>query len=136
RQRVPVDWAQTKAALVGGSETAFIWINLIGRGPVGCVKPGLEYESLVSELIARFSEMKNPQDGQRLFARVARGNEVYSCASEGVLLPDIVLFPDEDYGISAMFSEPFLAESGEEGKHRHNGVVMVQGPQVKRQLAG
>ena len=136
RQRVPVDWTRTKAALVGGSETAFIWINLEGRGPFGCVKPGAEYESLVSELIARFRDMKNPRDGRRLFTRVARGKEVYSSAAEGVLLPDLVLFPDENYGISAMLPEPFLAESGEEGKHRHNGVLMVQGPQVKPQVAG
>ena len=135
RQRVPVDWPRTKAALTGGSETAFIWINLMGRGPFGCVKPGAEYENLVADLIKKFTEMKNPANGQRLFTRVARGEEVYVGAGEGVLLPDLVLFPDENYVISAMLSEPFLPETGEEGKHRHNGVVMVQGPQVKRKVA-
>ncbi len=135
RQKVPVDWPHTKAALTGGSETAFVWINVIGRGPFGCVKPGAEYENLVSELLKKFNDMRNPSNGQKLFNRVARGEEVYAGAAEGVLLPDLVLFPDDNYVISAMFSEPFLPDTGAEGKHRHNGVVMLQGEQIKRQVA-
>jgi hypothetical protein len=52
-----------------------------------------------------------------------------------VLLPDIVLIPAEGYVVGAGLSEPFLPENGERGNHRHNGILLLQGPGVKSSLA-
>jgi predicted AlkP superfamily phosphohydrolase/phosphomutase len=135
RQKVMVDWEHTKAAFVGGSETGFVFINVKGRGPLGCVDPGAEYEHFVSRLISEFSVLKNPKTGQNLFRRVARGTEIYSPATSGVSLPDIVLIPAEGYVVAAGVTEPFLPESGEQGDHRHNGILLVQGPGIQRSIA-
>jgi len=135
RERSAVDWTRTKAAFVGGSETGFIYINLTGRGPCGCVEPGEEYESIVSRLIAEFGVLKNQRTGENLLARVARGTEIYSNAGSGVLLPDIVLIPVEGYVVGAGLSESFLPETGEQGDHRHNGVLLLQGPGLQHSIA-
>jgi predicted AlkP superfamily phosphohydrolase/phosphomutase len=132
RQTVPVNWTRTKAALVGGSEAAFIYVNVIGRGPSGCVQPGEEYESLVAHLIAAFQDLKDPTTGKTLLTRVSRGSEIYADAGPGVMLPDVVLIPAEGCGVSAMLSEMFTQESGEEGNHRHNGVLLFEGPGLKQ----
>jgi len=135
RERSAVDWPRTKAAFVAGSETGFIYINVAGRGPFGCVEPDAEYEDVVLRLIAEFSALKNQRTGEKLLARVARGTEIYSSAGSGVLLPDIVLIPVEGYVVGAGLSESFLPETGEQGDHRHNGVLLLQGPGIQRSVA-
>ncbi len=135
REKVMVDWVRTKAAFVGGSETGFVFVNVAGRGPFGCVKPGEEYEQIVSSLISEFSALRNQRTGEQLLARVARGDEIYSGAVAGVLLPDIVLIPVEGYVVAAGMSEPFLPENGEKGDHRHNGIVLLQGPGIQPNVA-
>lgn len=134
RQKVPIDWSRTKAVLAAGSENAFIYVNLIGRGPLGCVQPGEEYERLVSELIAKFLEIRHPRTREKLIVKAARGSDIYFDVADGVLLPDIVLVPVEGYGFSSMLSDIFVQESGEEGCHRHNGVVFLQGPELMREV--
>jgi predicted AlkP superfamily phosphohydrolase/phosphomutase len=128
REKVNVDWARTKAAFVGGSETGFVFVNVKGRGSLGCVEPGAEYEHIVSNLVAEFSALTNSTTGERLLARVARGSEIYSRAASGVLLPDIVLIPLAGYVVGAGLSDPFLPETGVKGDHRHNGVLIMRGP--------
>lgn len=135
RQAVTIDWQRTKAVLMGGSETAFIYINLVGRGPRGCVKPS-EYEPLVAEIVQAFRELRDPQTGERLLTKVARGREIYNAPGRGVLVPDIVLIPIEGYGISATFQDACIQETGEEGSHRHNGVLLMEGSGLKREISG
>ena len=36
------------------------------------VQPGAEYEALVSEVISKFKELRDPVTGEKLFARVGR----------------------------------------------------------------
>jgi predicted AlkP superfamily phosphohydrolase/phosphomutase len=135
RERVMVDWASTKAAFVGGSETGFIYVNVTGRGRFGCVEAGEEYEQIVSRLISEFSALRNQRTGSKLLARVARGDEIYSGAGSGVLLPDVVLIPVEGYVVAAGMVEPFLPENGEKGDHRHNGILLLQGPGIHTSVA-
>ena len=135
QEKSVVDWFRTKAAFVAGSEIGFIYVNVKGRGPLGCVEPGAEYEQIVSTILTEFGALTNSKTGKRLFARVARGSEIYSHASSGVLLPDIVLIPQEGYVVGAGLSEPFLADYGQRGDHRHNGVLSLHGPGIKRRVA-
>ena len=134
RQKFPVDWSRTKAALAVGSESAFLYVNLKGRSPAGIVEPGAEYEAIVTELIARFSEVRHPKTGAKLLKQVARGSEIYPAQGEGVLVPDIVLVPMDGFGSSAGLSEGVIVESSDEGSHRHNGVVMLTGAGLNNQI--
>jgi predicted AlkP superfamily phosphohydrolase/phosphomutase len=126
-----VDWSRTKAAFVVGSEIGFIYVNVRGRGLFGCVEPGAEFEALRTDIISRFRALVDPKTGKQLLARVCREEEIYSAPSEGVLLPDIVLVPCEGYVVGAGLHEPFIPATGERGDHRHNGVLLISGPELR-----
>jgi predicted AlkP superfamily phosphohydrolase/phosphomutase len=124
--KLEIDWERTKVALVTGSEVGFIFVNVKGRGPCGNVDPGPEYEDLVSEVLARFQDLRHPRTGEELFERVARGRDVYAEVGEGILLPDIVLIASHGYGFSlgAFDKAP---EQVPEGCHRPKGVLFMRG---------
>lgn len=134
-ERIPLDWRRTKAALVAGSETGLLYINVKGRGPLGIVEPGPEYEQVVADLIARFAEIRHPQTGEKLLREVARGVDIYPEAAEGVLLPDIVLIPSEGFTFSFEISDKPPALSTH-GTHRPEGVLFLEGPELNREVAG
>src|SRR5262249_18484278 len=108
-EKKAVDWSRTKAAFAGGSEVGFIYINVKGRGRLGCVEPGKEYEALVSELIRRFTALTD-RSGNKLFTHVARGSEAYPPPTESVTLPDIVLVPKDGFTTAGGLLEPVLLE--------------------------
>lgn len=131
QEKSSVDWPRSKAAFVAGSETGFIYVNVKGRGPLGCVEPGAEYQRVVADIIANFNNLINPQTGERLLVRVCRGDEIYSSHVGGVLLPDVVLIPAEGYVIGAGVSASVLPATGERGNHRHNGILLMEGPGIR-----
>ena len=126
QKRLPIDWSRTKIALVTGSETGFVYVNVKGRGPLGNVEPGPEYESLVSHVIAKLQELRHPRTRERLLTRVARGRDVYPEVGEGILLPDIVLIGSHGYGFSLRVSD-VIPEILPEGCHRPQGVLFMKG---------
>ena len=130
KQKSLIDWKRTKVAAVEGSETAHLFVNLAGRGSEGIVQPGAEYESLISDLVSRFRDLRHSETGAKLLTRVARGSEIYPKSQEGILLPDIVLVPQDGYGVSFTISEG-PPEISNEGSHRHNGVLLMQGEGLK-----
>ena len=134
-QRLSIDWSNTKAALVVGSETGFVYVNLKGRSPLGNVEPGPEYEKLVAELITKFEAVQHPQTGERYFIRVARGSEVYADKLESVALPDIVLIPADGLHFSYEISNA-LPELSTHGNHRPEGVLFMEGPDLKSPSQG
>lgn len=136
QEKSSVDWSRTKAAFVAGSEVGFIYVNLKGRGPLGCVESGAEYNRLVDEIIAQFRNLSHPKTGERLLVRVCRGAEVYSSRLPSTLLPDVVLFPAEGYVIGAGLFEPFLPANGDRGNHRHNGILLIEGPGIRNSVPG
>jgi predicted AlkP superfamily phosphohydrolase/phosphomutase len=130
KQKSLIDWRRTKVAAVEGSETAHLFVNLVGRGSEGIVQPGDEYESLLCDLVSRFRDLHHSESGAKLLTRVARGSEIYPQSQDGVLLPDLVLIPQEGYGVSFNISEA-QPEISNEGSHRHNGVLLMQGKELK-----
>ena len=126
-----IDWTRTKVATIWAYKVGYLFVNLVGRGSHGIVQPGAEYETLVSELIARFQDIRHPRTSERLLARVARGSEIYPQSQDGILLPDIVLIPQDGYGVSFSVSEA-PPEISNEGSHRHNGVLLIDGEGLKR----
>jgi len=124
-----IDWARTQVATVWAYKVGFLFVNLSGRSAQGIVQPGAEYENLVSELISKFRNVRHPKTGEPLFIRVGRGSEIYP-QSHGVQLPDIVLIPQDGYGLSFSISDA-PPEISSEGGHRPTGVLMMAGAGLK-----
>jgi predicted AlkP superfamily phosphohydrolase/phosphomutase len=130
-QRVNLDWSQTKAALTVGSETGFVYVNVKGRGPLGIVEPGPEYDTLVSDLLSKFSSIRHPRTGEKLLAQVSRGSEIYPNKADGVLLPDIILIPAEGLKFSFEISDA-PPELTTHGNHRPEGVLFAEGAGLQK----
>ena len=129
---LPVDWSRTKVATVGAYECAFLYVNVIGRGPAGIVRPE-ECDAIVSDVIAKFSTVKHQQTGKSVYKKVARGSDIYPERGKDILLPDVILLPEEGYGLSSKVSDA-LPQATPEGVHRHNGVVFLRGAGVKKSV--
>jgi predicted AlkP superfamily phosphohydrolase/phosphomutase len=127
---LPVDWSRTKVATVGAYESAFLYVNVIGRGPSGIVRSE-DLDGIVADVIAKFSKVIDPVTGKKQYRRVARGSEVYPKTGDGILIPDVILLPEEGYGLSSKVSD-MLPVATSEGVHRHNGVVFLRGSDFKR----
>jgi predicted AlkP superfamily phosphohydrolase/phosphomutase len=123
------DWSKTKAACIYAYQMGFVYVNGKGRGPMGIVEPGKEYEAIVSDLIARFRDLRHQTTGEKLLADVLRGSEAYPPADNGILVPDLVLIPAKTYGFSFSITDapPMISE---EGTHRHDGVLLMNGDSV------
>lgn len=127
-----VDWSKTKVATIWGYKVGYLFVNLNSRNCQGPVQPGEEYENLMNELAARFRDLRHPRTAERLFTRVARGSEMYPQARKDILLPDLVLIPDDRYEVSFSTSENMLRAS-REGAHRRHGVLLITGKGVRAQ---
>jgi predicted AlkP superfamily phosphohydrolase/phosphomutase len=107
----------------------FVYVNLAGRGPLGIVQPGSEYESIIIDLITRFREIRHPRTGEHLLFQVVPGRNIYPAAETGVAVPDLVLVPREGYNFSFAVTEA-APKASEEGTHRHNGVFIIKGDAI------
>jgi predicted AlkP superfamily phosphohydrolase/phosphomutase len=125
------DWSKTKAAVVYAYQMGFVYINLVGRGPLGFVQPGVEYENLITDLITRFRRITHLDTGESLLRDVVRGTESYPKADNDILVPDLVLIPKDGYGFSFSLAES-APKISDEGTHRHNGVVVAHGPLIRK----
>jgi predicted AlkP superfamily phosphohydrolase/phosphomutase len=129
-----VDWMRTKAY----SRGAFgqIYINLEGREPQGIVKPGEEYDQIVSDIMFKLSRLKHPKTGENLITDIHARAEVIEgpyleCAADilfsvqGYLYQTAVKFGVENKDI--------LGESEYEdsGTHRPDGILVMTGPGIK-----
>lgn len=84
-----IDWKRTRAWF--GLDRG-LWLNVEGRDPLGTIKTGEEYETLRSLLVAELDELKDPETGYRMVAKVHRREELF----HGTALaeaPDLVIEP-------------------------------------------
>ncbi|HET9252726.1 MAG TPA: nucleotide pyrophosphatase, partial [Candidatus Eisenbacteria bacterium] len=92
-----VDWSRTRAyALALGQ----IYVNLEGRERHGVVRRGAEYEALRKELVQKFGDLRDPeQGGVRVVRRVFTRDELYRGPyfSEA---PDLVVGFERGYRVS------------------------------------
>lgn len=82
-----VDWSRTRAYGFGFNG---LYLNLYGREPRGIVRRGAEEEALLQEIASRLLELRDPESGEAVLARVHRPDSIYSGPRrrEG---PDLVL---------------------------------------------
>ncbi len=91
-----VDWSRTRAYALG---TGQIYVNLRGREGRGIVAPGAEYDTLL-DVIARALEAEiDPASGARFVARVYKGKDIFTGASER-RMPDLQIAFREGYRTS------------------------------------
>jgi len=129
-----VDWMRTKAY----SRGAFgqIYINLEGREPQRIVKPGEEYDQIVSDIILKLSSLKHPKTDESLITDIHARSEVI----EGPYMERAadILFSVQSYLYQSAVkfgveSEDILGESEYEdsGTHRPDGILVMTGPGIK-----
>ena len=136
-----IDWSRTKAycSEVLASPPC-IWINLKGVKPQGIVDPGA-YDALVTFIIEKLAELKDPRTDKPVINRVYRRNEIFygPFAHEGA---DLVLdwwsedslfssqpsFPEDTGKPALIIREHRPSEKSEwGGTHRLNGILIARG---------
>jgi predicted AlkP superfamily phosphohydrolase/phosphomutase len=127
-----MNWKRTRAYSIG--TTGLIHVNLRGREPQGVVSPGREYEDVRDAIAAGLLSLTD-RNGQKLLDRVYRKEEIY----HGPLLyeaPDLIPLSET----MGCYFYPFLdregivteAESFRTGNHRIDGILVVNGPSIKK----
>jgi predicted AlkP superfamily phosphohydrolase/phosphomutase len=131
-----VDWTRTRA-WSGWRNQPSIWINLKGRQPQGIVERGEDYEELRTMLIAELPRVIDPDTGSPVIDRVYRREELYW----GPFLeeaPDLISIPrDWSYCTLGRIDIPCLLEhppKGIAGQHRMDGILVMQGPHIRRNV--
>ncbi len=91
-----VDWGRTRAYGLGING---LYLNLRGRERQGIVAPGTEADELSDRLIRQLTEVRDPQTGEPVIARVLRARDVYSgpYAGDG---PDLIVAYNDNYRAS------------------------------------
>jgi predicted AlkP superfamily phosphohydrolase/phosphomutase len=92
-----VDWGRTRAwCEVIEARSAGVWLNVVGRQPEGCVRPGAEYQAVREELREGLVALR--EDGLPAFELVARREDVYRGPYTD-LAPDLLLYTAPRHGL-------------------------------------
>lgn len=129
-----VDWSKTAAYSLGN--VGQIRLNVRGREPIGLVEPGKEYEEVREQIIARLSELRDPETGECVVQEIYRREEVYH-GENTQQAADIVFIPTrmEYFGFGEYeFGSNQVIESmkrGISGTHRPNGMFLMYGKHIQ-----
>jgi len=121
--------SETKAfSLIPGR----IFINLKGKYPKGTVGKE-EYEGLRDELIEKLMELKDPETGENIIARVYKKEEIY----HGTLFDkaaDLIAHPVDGYDLKGNVNKGKLKEKGPiNGMHTFDDAFMyIKGREIER----
>ncbi|UCD29993.1 MAG: alkaline phosphatase family protein [Planctomycetota bacterium] len=134
-----LDWSQTRACVMHAGMYGFLYISLKGRQPQGIVKPE-EYEAVREDLRKRFLAVKcHNRNGRtiQVFPEVHRTEELYNCRREDhPWLPDLLLIPQPGLSVVRKIrgTQPvrWLSRYRMEGTHRVEGILVVNGPNVRQ----
>jgi predicted AlkP superfamily phosphohydrolase/phosphomutase len=127
--RKHVDWSKTRAYAQGNFGQIFL--NVEGRQPQGCVKPG-EVRELLDQIKSDLDELKHPQTGAPLVERVYERDELYD-GPQASLGPDLtVVLSDWRYRTIGLYdfttNQVISPAFGPTGDHRMEGVFIGHGP--------
>jgi len=130
-----IDWSRTKA-YAGRLAECGVYVNLKGREGQGIVASGQEYEKIRELIISNLSDLRDPQNGENIFEKIWKREELYSgpYVSDA---PDLILdFGDHPYmaNDSLLSSELFekVPTNGVGGMHRNDGIIMAHGQGIKK----
>ncbi len=136
---IDLDWATTRACVVHAGMYGFLYVSLKGRQPGGIVDPA-DYEKVRDDLRERFLAVtaRNPQgEVISVFPEVHKAEELYNCRREDQpWLPDLLLVPNPGLAvvrrIRGSSAVRWSSQRRLEGTHRVEGILVVNGPNVKR----
>lgn len=129
-----VDWRRTQAYSLGN--VGQIYLNVVGREPQGCVRPGAEYEQVRQQIMERLLTLQDPATGETVVEAVYRREDLYH-GEQLKHAPDIVFLPrrleyfgfgEYEFG-SHRIIEPM--RRGISGTHRLNGIFLAYGAAVR-----
>lgn len=136
-----IDWEKTRVYSYGNYGQFFL--NVKGREPLGKIERGEEYDRVVSELISKVKELKDPKSGRILFDIVYKKSEIYS-GPYFESAPDIIFFDSTmtyrahrlfEFGSKNMIApDPIYS-----GSHRMEGMLISAGGDIanlKQEQAG
>ncbi len=125
-----IDWAHTRAYAPTGPFYGRIYLNTVGREPLGTVEPGPAWDALRAELKEKLLALVDPETGQRVIEHVWFREEIYH-GPQADVLPDLVVAPADGYQIATNFRRGILFEKMPRfltGTHRMEGIVALRGP--------
>jgi len=139
--RAPVredfNWDRSKAAVIHKSVDGFIYLNIKGRGPGGCVEQGAK-ENIIEQLRQKFLEIRNPVNGEKVFHKVLTPQELFGPgAIDFEKCGDLVLAPKNGYRLKLTdltrgdYVRPY-PDNKLGGWHYREGMYIISGPGVKR----
>ena len=116
-----------------------VMINVVGRQPSGCVAPGEEYEALRTRILAEARDLRDPRTGEPVIVEAYRREDLYhgDCLETA---PDLILVTRDCYkggvGVDRLV-EPVPVEvlAKLSGVHRMDGIMLAQGPHLRRNAA-
>jgi predicted AlkP superfamily phosphohydrolase/phosphomutase len=127
-----VDWSRTTAYSLGN--LGQIFLNRAGREPQGIVTDA-DYDAVLTRIVDRLREEKNPANCQPLMGEVLRGRDLYAGkrADEG---PDLMPVPADPrilgFGTAQFTSQRLLTPAfGMTGGHRMDGVFIAAGRGIR-----
>ena len=132
-----IDWKHTKAyRFPMYPPIEGIMINVAGRQPEGCVQPGEEYEAIRTRILEEVRNLRDPKTGELIVLEAYRREELYH-GERLETAPDLILVTQDQYkggtGIDELISDvPLDILSKLSGVHRLDGIILAQGPHIRR----
>jgi predicted AlkP superfamily phosphohydrolase/phosphomutase len=132
-----IDWKHTKAyRFPMYPPVEGIMINVIGRQAEGCVQGGEEYEALRTQILEEVHKLREPGTDEPIVVEAYRREELYH-GERLETAPDIIIVTKDCYkggtGIDELISEvPLDVISKLSGVHRMDGIILAQGPHIRR----
>ena len=111
-------------------------INVAGRQPQGCVPAGEEYERIRTRILEEVRKLRHPGTGEPVVLEAYRREELYH-GERLETAPDLILVTQDCYkggtGMGELVSDvPIDVLSHLSGVHRMDGIILAQGPHVRR----
>jgi predicted AlkP superfamily phosphohydrolase/phosphomutase len=132
-----IDWKHTQAyRFPMYPPIEGIMINVVGRQPKGCVQPGEEYEGIRTRILEEVRKLRDPETGKPIVLEAYRREELYQ-GERLETAPDLILVTQDQYkggtSIDELISEvPLDVLSKLSGVHRMDGIILAQGPHIRR----
>jgi len=132
-----IDWKHTKAyRFPMYPPVEGIMINVFGRQAEGSVQAGEEYEALRTQILEEVRKLREPGSDEPIVLEAYRREELYH-GERLETAPDIIIVTKDCYkggtGIDELISEvPLDVISKLSGVHRMDGIILAQGPHIRR----
>jgi len=94
---------------------------------------GEEYKKVQDELVSKLKELRDPRTGKKIVKEVYRKQDLFH-GPYTKEAPDVLLVMEDEYWVVGGFNYPWLFEPviRETGQHRIEGVVIINGPGIRK----